>query len=52
MAVKGDRAPGRVAYVNARLLDPATGLDGPGGVLTDGEMIKADGPKRHRRCGP
>lgn len=44
MAVKGDRAPGRVAYVNARLLDPATGLDGPGGVLTDGEMIKAVGP--------
>ena len=44
MAVKGDRTPGRVAYVNARLLDPATGLDGPGGVLTDGEMIKAVGP--------
>ncbi|HEY9081535.1 dihydroorotase [Magnetovibrio sp.] len=31
--------PGRIAYVNARLLDPATGLDAPGGVLTDGELI-------------
>ena len=29
----------RVAYVNARLLDPATGLDAPGGVLTKGEFI-------------
>jgi dihydroorotase len=32
-------APGRVAYVNARLLDPATGLDAPGGLLTEGEHI-------------
>jgi len=31
--------PGRVAYVNARLLDPATGLDAPGGLLTEGEHI-------------
>lgn len=45
MAVKGDRMPGRVAYVNARLLDPASGFDGPGGVLTDGEVIKAVGPE-------
>ncbi len=44
MAVKGDRIPGRVAYVNARLLDPATGLDAPGGVLTEGEVIKDLGP--------
>jgi len=29
----------RNAYVNARLLDPATGLDAPGGVLTKGEFI-------------
>lgn len=28
-----------VAYVNARLLDPATGLDALGGVLTQGERI-------------
>ncbi len=45
MAVKGDRMPGRVAYVGARLLDPATGMDTIGGVLTEGEMIKAVGPK-------
>jgi dihydroorotase len=29
----------RVAYCNARLLDPASGLDAPGGLLTDGERI-------------
>ena len=45
MAVKGDRLPGRVAYVNARLLDPASGLDEMGGVLTDGEVIKDLGAK-------
>ncbi len=45
MAVKGDRMPGRVAYVGARLLDPASGLDAIGGVLTEGEIIKAVGPK-------
>lgn len=44
MAIKGDRTPGRVAYVNARLLDPASSFDGPGGVLTEGEIIKAVGP--------
>lgn len=31
--------PGRVAYVNARLLDPASGLDAMGGLLTEGEHI-------------
>ncbi|MCF8482482.1 MAG: dihydroorotase [Rhodospirillum sp.] len=31
--------PGRVAYVNARLLDPASGLDVQGGLLTEGEEI-------------
>jgi dihydroorotase len=45
MALKGDRTPGRVAYVGARLLDPATGLDTVGGVLTEGELIKQVGPK-------
>lgn len=29
----------RVAYVNARLLDPSSGLDAPGALLTDGDMI-------------
>lgn len=50
MPQKTDQPLGRVAYVNARLLDPASGLDAPGGVLTDGEAIadvgthvKADG---------
>ncbi|MDR3441347.1 dihydroorotase [Telmatospirillum sp.] len=38
------RAPGRVAYINARLLDPASGLDGTGAVLTDGEKIADVGP--------
>jgi dihydroorotase len=35
----GKKAAGKVAYVNARLLDPAGGLDAPGGVLVDGETI-------------
>ena len=34
----------RTAYVNARLLDPANGLDGSGGVVTDGESIIDAGP--------
>ena len=45
MALKADRTPGRVAYVGARLLDPATGMDEIGGVLTEGELIKQIGPK-------
>ena len=36
---------GRTAYVNARLLDPASGLDAPGEVLTSGEEIVEVGPK-------
>lgn len=36
--------PGRVAYVNARLLDPASGLDAPGALLTEGEAIVDFGP--------
>lgn len=35
---------GLVAYVNARLLDPATGLDSKGAVLTNGENIADVGP--------
>jgi dihydroorotase len=38
------RPPGRVAYVNARLLDPASGLDSHGALLTDGEVIIDLGP--------
>ncbi len=35
-AVKSDEA---VAYVNARLVDPASGLDAPGSLLTQGPRI-------------
>jgi dihydroorotase len=38
MAVTDDKPP-LTAYVGARLLDPASGLDAEGGVLTDGEKI-------------
>jgi dihydroorotase len=34
----------RTAFVNARLLDPATGLDAPGALLTEGEAIADFGP--------
>lgn len=37
--------PGRTAYVNARVLDPASGFDGPGEVLTIGEEIADVGTK-------
>ena len=40
----GSTAKGRVAYVNARLLDPASGLDAPGGLITEGETIADLGP--------
>ena len=36
--------PGRIAYRNARLIDPATGHDAIGDVLTDGETIADVGP--------
>ncbi len=41
----GSTANGRVAYVNARLLDPASGLDAPGGLITEGETIAGFGPE-------
>lgn len=37
--------PGRTAYINARLLDPATGLDAPGALLTEGARIADVGPR-------
>lgn len=39
MAVKPSQPLGRVAYINARLMDPASGLDVKGALLTDGEVI-------------
>ena len=37
-------AEGQLALINARLLDPASGLDSMGGVLIDGELIASIGP--------
>ncbi len=34
-----DRAAPRIAYVNARLMDPATGLDVHGGLLSEDKVI-------------
>lgn len=43
---KPDRTPpGRTAFVNARLIDPASGLDAPGALLTDGKAIADFGPR-------
>lgn len=44
MSVKLEKPLGRVAYINARILDPHTDLDEIGGVLTDGELIADFGP--------
>ncbi len=35
---------GRTAYINARLIDPASGTDAPGGVLIEGNKILNWGP--------
>ena len=43
LSIKKTR-PGRVAYLNARLLDPESGLDVRGGLLTEGEFIFDLGP--------
>ena len=45
MSIPPAERPGRVAYVNARLLDPATGLDAPGALLTEGPAIADYGPR-------
>ena len=37
--------PGRTAYINARIVDPASGYDGPGELLTNGEDIADMGRK-------
>ncbi|MCW8861461.1 MAG: dihydroorotase [Rhodospirillales bacterium] len=41
----GKKARGKTAYINARLLDPASGLDAPGALLSDGETIADVGPR-------
>jgi dihydroorotase len=44
MAIKPRQLLGRVAYINARLMDPSTVLDVNGALLTDGEVIADFGP--------
>jgi dihydroorotase len=39
---------GRTAIIGARLLDPASGLDAPGGVVIEDERIADLGPHLHR----
>ncbi|GAB6051771.1 dihydroorotase [Magnetospira thiophila] len=39
-----DIPPPPTAYVNARLMDPATGLDAPGALYAEGESIADFGP--------
>ena len=34
-----DEIPGRIAYINAQIIDPATDTDMPGYLCTDGEKI-------------
>jgi len=45
MATRWKHTENLVAYVNARLLDPATGLDAAGALLTEGETIADFGPQ-------
>jgi dihydroorotase len=44
MSVKLAGSLGKIAYTNARLLDPKTGLDAAGGVMTEGESLIDFGP--------
>ncbi len=37
--------PGKVAYINAHIIDPASGFDGPGELITVGEEIADVGAK-------
>lgn len=39
-----DKTAARLAFVGARLMDPASGLDTTGDLLTDGELIADFGP--------
>ncbi|MDJ0684785.1 MAG: dihydroorotase [Alphaproteobacteria bacterium] len=45
-------ARGRIAYLNARLLDPASGLDAPGALLVDDGKIADFGPHLFRDGAP
>ncbi len=52
MSSRKDPSSGRVAYTNARLLDPASGLDAMGGLLTDGETIAEVGEGLFKKGAP
>ena len=45
MTAGAKQSAGRKAYVNARVVDPLQGLDGPGGVLFEDGWILSSGPK-------
>jgi len=45
MTAAAKQGAGRKAYVNARLVDPAQGLDGPGGILFEDGWILSSGAK-------
>src|SRR5438876_263962 len=45
MAPSAKQSSGRKAYLNARLVDPAQGLDDKGGLLIEDGWILADGNK-------
>lgn len=42
---KRENSKGRVAYINARLIDPESGLDKKGALLIEGDKIADFGPK-------
>lgn len=44
MALKPGATSNKIAYINARLLDPATGLDETGALMSEGEIITDVGP--------
>ena len=45
MSIPPGLRPGRTAYLNVRLLDPASGLDAKGALLSEGETIADFGPR-------
>ena len=51
ISVKKSKAK-RTAYIDLRLVDPASGCDGIGGILTDGETIVDLGPQVTRDSVP
>ncbi len=51
-AARPDDTIGKTAYFNARLIDPASGLDAIGGLLTDGETIADVGPDIFKKGPP